>query len=570
MSYSQHRHASHWRYLVIVTASILLSACGDNNDNAAAAEKPVSKELNIGFTQYPSTMHPNIESMVAKSYIRGMTARGITIFNHDWQLECSLCVELPTIDNGLAVLEQTPEGEPGIAVTYELPANASWGDGTPLTTKDIQFAYEVGRNQQTGANNMEMYRRIYQLDILDQQRFTVHLNKVTFNYNVLGDFYPLPEHIERSIYEEDAYEYRHRTQYNANITNPGLWFGPYVVSDAAQGSFLVMTKNPHWHGKEPYFEKITAKAIGNTSAMEANLLSGTIDMIAGELGLQLDQSLAFDSRHGSKFNIIYKPGLQYEHIDINLENPILANKLVRQAMLYGMNREEMNQRIFSGRQPVADTSVSPMDRASSENIIKYSYNKDKAMALLDSAGWNDIRDGIRHNDAGEPLKIEIMSTAGNKTRELIQQILQSQLKEIGIDLRIRNEAPRVFFGQTTRERRFSGLALFAWVSAPENVPRSTLHSTEIPTSENNYSGQNYSSISIPELDAAIEAVEQNLVLADRLPHWEKIQQIYAEELPVFPLFWRPNTFILPHWLKGLEPTGHLDSSTNWVEYWSRD
>jgi peptide/nickel transport system substrate-binding protein len=570
MSYSQHRHASHWRYLVIVTASILLSACGDNNDNAAAAEKPVSKELNIGFTQYPSTMHPNIESMVAKSYIRGMTARGITIFNHDWQLECSLCVELPTIENGLAVLEQTPEGEPGIAVTYELPANTSWGDGTPLTTKDIQFAYEVGRNQQAGANNMEMYRRIYQLDILDQQRFTVHLNKVTFNYNVLGDFYPLPEHIERSIYEEDAYEYRHRTQYNANITNPGLWFGPYVVSDAAQGSFLVMTKNPHWHGKEPYFEKITAKAIGNTSAMEANLLSGTIDMIAGELGLQLDQSLAFDSRHGSKFNIIYKPGLQYEHIDINLENPILANKHVRQAMLYGMNREEMNQRIFSGRQPVADTSVSPMDRASSENIIKYSYNKDKAMALLDSAGWNDIRDGIRHNDAGEPLKIEIMSTAGNKTRELIQQILQSQLKEIGIDLRIRNEAPRVFFGQTTRERRFSGLALFAWVSAPENVPRSTLHSTEIPTSENNYSGQNYSSISIPELDAAIEAVEQNLLLADRLPHWEKIQQIYAEELPVFPLFWRPNTFILPHWLKGLEPTGHLDSSTNWVEHWSRD
>jgi peptide/nickel transport system substrate-binding protein len=508
--------------------------------------------------------------MVAKSYIRGMTARGITIFNHDWQLECSLCVELPTIENGLAVLEQTPEGEPGIAVTYELPANASWGDGTPLTTKDIQFAYEVGRNQQTGANNMEMYRRIYQLDILDEQRFTVHLNKVTFNYNVLGDFYPLPEHIERSIYEEDAYEYRHRTQYNANITNPGLWFGPYIVSDAAQGSFLVMTKNPHWHGKPPYFEKITAKAIGNTSAMEANLLSGTIDMIAGELGLQLDQSLAFDSRHGSKFNIIYKPGLQYEHIDINLENPILSNKMVRQAMLYGMNREEMNQRIFSGRQPVADTSVSPMDRASSENIIKYSYNKNKAMALLDSAGWDDIRDGIRHNDAGEPLKIEIMSTAGNKTRELIQQILQSQLKEIGIDLRIRNEAPRVFFGQTTRERRFSGLALFAWVSAPENVPRSTLHSTEIPTSENNYSGQNYSSISIPELDAAIEAVEQNLALADRLPHWEKIQQIYAEELPVFPLFWRPNTFILPHWLKGLEPTGHLDSSTNWVEHWSRD
>lgn len=553
-----------------IVTSLVLAACGDNDDSTQLDSKPASKELNIGFTQYPSTMHPNIESMVAKSYIRGMTARGITIYNHDWELECSLCVTLPTIENGLAVLEQTPDGKPGIAVTYELPANASWGDGTPLTTRDIQFAYEVGRNPKTGTNNMELYRRIYQLDILDEHRFTLHLDKVTYNYNALGDFYPLPEHIERSIYEEDPYEYRHRTQYNANITNPGLWFGPYVISDAAQGSFLVMTRNPHWHGKKPYFDKVTTKAIGNTSAMEANLLSGTIDMIAGELGLQLDQSLAFDSRHGSKFNIIYKPGLQYEHIDINLENPILADKRVRQAMLYAMDREEINQRIFSGRQPVADTSVSPMDKVASENITRYSYDKEKAMTLLDQAGWSTIRDGIRHNSAGEPLKIEIMSTAGNKTRELIQQILQSQLKDVGIDLRIRNEAPRVFFGQTTRERRFSGLALFAWISAPENVPRSTLHSSEIPTAENNYSGQNYSTISLPELDRAIEAVEENLVFEDRLPHWEKIQQIYAEELPVFPLFWRPNSYILPHWLKGLEPTGHLDLSSNWIEYWSRD
>ena len=211
-----------------------------------------------------------------------------------------------------------------------------------------------------------------------------------------------------------------------------------------------------------------------------------------------------------------------------------------------------------------------MDRIASDNITRYGYDKDKAVALLEEAGWFDIRDGIRHDAAGEPLRIEIMSTAGNKTRELLQQIIQGQLKEIGIDLRIRNEAPRVFFGQTTRERRFNGLALFAWVTAPENVPRSTLHSTEIPTAENNYAGQNYSTISIPELDAAIEAVEEGLTLEERLPHWEKIQQIYSDELPVLPLFWRPNSYIYPHWLKGARPTGHLDVSTNWVEDWRRE
>jgi peptide/nickel transport system substrate-binding protein len=211
-----------------------------------------------------------------------------------------------------------------------------------------------------------------------------------------------------------------------------------------------------------------------------------------------------------------------------------------------------------------------MDRVASDNITKYSYDPDKAVALLEEAGWVEVRDGVRHNAAGEPLRIEIMSTAGNKTRELLEQIIQGQLKEIGIDLRIRNEAPRVFFGQTTRERRFTGLALFAWVSAPENVPRSILHSTEIPTQANNYAGQNYSTISMPELDAAIEAVEAGLTRQERIPHWEKIQQIYSAELPVLPLFWRPNSYVYPLWLRGARPTGHLNSSTNWVEDWYRE
>lgn len=576
MIISAARSAKVFRTTPVLLLALALTACG-GGDNAARAGAGNGagaganlKVLNIGFTQYPSTMHPNIETMVAKSYVRAMLARAITIYNHDWALECSLCVTLPTLDNGLAVLEETPDGSPGIAVTYELHPQATWGDGTPLTTEDILLAYDVGRNTSTGANNTDMYRRIYKLDILDEKRFRIHIDRVTFDYNALGDLYPLPAHIERELFEADPYEYRHRTQYNASVTNPGLWFGPYLISEAQQGSFLVMTRNPYWYGKEPFFDRVTTKAIQNTSAMEANLLSGTIDMIAGELGLQLDQALSFESRHGEKFNIIYNPGLQYEHIDVNLQNPILADKRVRKALLHGMDREQMNQRIFSGKQPVADTSVSPMDRVASDNITKYEYDKEKAAALLEEAGWTDIRQGVRHNAAGEPLRIEIMSTAGNKTRELLEQIIQGQLKEIGIDLRIRNESPRVFFGQTTRERRFTGLALFAWVSAPENVPRSTLHSTEIPTAENNYAGQNYSTISMPELDAAIEAVEEGLTIEERRPHWETIQQIYSEELPVLPLFWRPNSYIFPHWLKGARPTGHLNVSTNWIEEWRRE
>ena len=66
-----------------------------------------------------------------------------------------------------------------------------------------------------------------------------------------------------------------------------------------------------------------------------------------------------------------------------------------------------------------------------------------------------------------------MSTAGNRTRELVEQVLQSQWQRLGIDVRIRNEPARVFFGETTPSA--SSAPWPCSISSPENVPRSTLH-----------------------------------------------------------------------------------------------
>src|SRR3546814_15529488 len=84
--------------------------------------------------------------------------------------------------------------------------------------------------------------------------------------------------------------------------------------------------------------------------------------------------------------------------------------------------------------------------------------------------------------------------------------MQSQWKQVGIDIRVRNEPPRVFFGQTIHERRFTGLAMFGWGKGPEHIPRTTLHSEQIPSAENGWSGQNYTGFENAEMDALIEAI----------------------------------------------------------------
>ncbi|HYF09889.1 MAG TPA: hypothetical protein VD970_19900, partial [Acetobacteraceae bacterium] len=85
---------------------------------AAPALAQPRDTLTIGITQYPSTFHPNIENMAAKSYVLGFVRRPLTAYNADWQLVCLLCDTLPTLENGLAVRETTPDGRPGIRVTY--------------------------------------------------------------------------------------------------------------------------------------------------------------------------------------------------------------------------------------------------------------------------------------------------------------------------------------------------------------------------------------------------------------------------------------------------------------------
>jgi peptide/nickel transport system substrate-binding protein len=402
--------------------------------------------------------------------------------------------------------------------------------------------------------------------VKDDKTFTLHINKRTCDYDGINDFELLPEHIERKNFAEPV-EYVNRSAYETDTTNPGLWFGPYRVTAVVSGSHVVLEQNPRWKGKKPAFKRVTVRAIENTGAMTANLLSGAIDYIAGEIGLTLDQALAFEKQHGKRFKVMYKPSLIYEHIDLNLDNPVLADVRVRRALLHTIDRKTITDKLFEGHQPVAHGQTHPLDRIYNMDVPKYAYDPAKAKALLDAAGWTEMRGSIRHNAKGERLQFEFMTTAGNKSRELVQQAMQSQWRQAGIDARIRNEPARVYFGETVTKRKFKAMAMFAWTSAPENIPRTTLHSTMIPTEANNWSGQNYTGYRSATMDKLIDDVEIQCEPKQHLQLWHDLQTQYATDLPALPLFFRADPYIFPPWLQGVTPTGHQYPTTLRIEDW---
>jgi peptide/nickel transport system substrate-binding protein len=544
----------------------------------AAAPPPADAQqggrLTVGLSQYPANFNPNIESMAAKSWVLYAAHRPLTTFDADWNLVCELCEELPSVEKGTAEIVTRADGTRTVRTTFTLRADAVWGDGTPVTTKDVLFSWEVGRNPQSGfANNDLWTRRIAAIEARDDRTFTIERDTFACGYDNLSDFRIIPEHVEGPVYRAAPDAYRNRSAYETDTANPGLYNGPYRIAAVDRGASVTLVPNAAWRGDPPPFREIVVRAVENLPALEANLLSRDLDYVAGELGLSLEQVTDLQRRMPDRFRYVYRPGLIYEHITPNLENPILADVRVRRALLHAVDRHALTQELFDGRQPVATTSINPLDRVFSDGARGYGHDPAEAVRLLEEAGWTAVGpDRVRRNAAGQRLSFEFMTTAGNTTRELVQQVLQAQWAEVGIETVIRNEPPRVFFGQTVRERRYTGLALFAWISSPENPPRTILHSTQIPTAENGWGGQNTNAFRSGRIDRILDDLLVTCPPGDPEPRrrlWAELQEAYAEELPALPLYFRVDPFAIPQSLPGLTPTGHQYMSTLSVEGWGR-
>jgi peptide/nickel transport system substrate-binding protein len=530
----------------------------------SVARAAARDELVIGMPQAPATMNPLIGSMLAQSLIQNMTLRPFTAYDPDWRLTGLACTRVPDLEQGTARVIDLPGGKKGMQIDIEIRP-LSWGDGTPVTTRDVAFTLAVGKHPMSGVASAEAYKRILKLDVEDDRRFTATIDRVTFDYDNFN-FLLVPAHIEQPIFDADPAEYRNRTAYDTQPSNPGLGFGPYRIAELVPGSRIALERNAHWTGEKPHFRRIVVKFIENSSALEANLVSGNVDYVPGELGLSLDQALGIEKRHGDRYAVIYKPALVYEHIDVNLDNPLLQDRRVRQALLTAIDRKAISDVLFEGKQPVANGCISPLDPMYSAVARRYPYDPAVARKLLEDAGFAVGKDGMRADRDGRRFSLEIITTAGNRVREQVAQVMQSGLRKIGVDLRIKALPPRIF-SDTLNHRKFTGLAMYAWVERPEGVPRSTLHSDEIPTGKNGWSGQNYPAYANREMDEALDAAERALDPDRRRALFADIQRLYAEDLPVLPLYFRVDSFVVPKHLKGIRPTGHLDSSTLWVEQW---
>ena len=536
---------------------------------ALSAAAQAKDDLVIGAAQFPSTLNPFIDPEVIKSYALSFTQRPISAFDKDWKPICMLCAELPSLNNGLAALEDRPDGKKGMKITIKLKPGLMWGDGQPVTANDIAFTLKVASDPGSGFSNTYPWNRAASIDVVDPQTAVLHIDHVINDYMMWDNL--LPEHLEAAVIAKSTApgEYIKTTLYAREPTNPGLYNGPFMVTQYQSGSQIVFEPNPHWNGPKPGLKRIVLRTIENTAALQANLLSGDVDLVAGEgVGLTIDQALALRKQAPDRFNYEFRPSLTYEHIDLNLDNKLLADVRTRRALVMATDRKTLVDRLFEGLQPVAATWVNPLHPMYDKSITPIAFDLPGAKKLLAEAGWTPGPDGVCRNAAGDRLSLEIATTAGNRLRELTEQVLQNQWKAACIEVTIKNEPARTLFGETLKQRKYTALGMYGWSSTVSESPRRTLASTEIPTSANNFGGANYPGFKNAQMDADIAKVEGELDGEKAAQDWTDMQRIYADQVPVLPLFFRSEPHIVPKWLKGYEPLGNGYNVGIFAENWT--
>ena len=535
----------------------------------------VEKPFVIAVSQEVETLNPILIGSPASTYVTLFVNRPLVMIGPDWKWVCGLCDKLPTFEAGTAqIIEE--KGQKKLIAQWRLRPNLKWGDGTQLTAKDVRLGWDIGRSPNVAVANKDDFERIeaITIDAKDPLKFSVTFKEARYDFYQLNSLYPLPSHIEGPIWERtkgDSGAYERLTSYTMNPTNAGLYAGPFRVKEWQSGARMLLQSNPHFYGVPAHIERIDLKLTASPSGLEAALLSGEVDMMS-ELGMSFDQAMQFDkqlaknSEQRARLKLELQDGLIYEHIDLNLRSAILSDKNVRKALVHAIDRNKLSQTLFYGRQVPATQFFHPLDAFYTADVAKYDYNPKQAAQLLEAAGWLAKESGPRYKD-GKKLELSLMTTQGDKSRELVEQFIQSELRKVGIAVTIRNEPARIFFGETMSRAKFSGMAMYAWVATPDVPPRSSMHSKEIPTHDNGWNGQNFPGWKNPRVDAILDLSTHEFDVAKRKALMAELMQIYVDDVPAIPLYLRAEIAIIPTRLQNFRITGHAMYSSQAAETW---
>jgi nickel transport system substrate-binding protein len=221
----------------------------------------------------------------------------------------------------------------------------------------------------------------------------------------------------------------------AGILKESIGTGPYVLSKSVKDQKYIFVLNDNYWGEKPKYKKVTIKVIPDHDSRIMALESGDIDLIYGAKQLSYEAYSQYENNKKIGQSISENES-ETRSILLNTTNQIISDVNVRKAILSGVNKEDIINIALLDLEEKADTILNKKLPYCNVSVNPYIYDKEKAVNLLQESGWV-LPEGkeIREKD-GKKLSLELMYVTGRGAEEDIAKVFASQMKEIGIEIKL--------------------------------------------------------------------------------------------------------------------------------------
>lgn len=542
--------------LLLVALAVVTAACG--TDEPGDIEEPSDEDVSepegepveggsivFGHEQEPAILNNSLVegNLLATSIVTRQILLGAYQVTPDFEY-------VPQLIEGEAEPEGGEDGEP-FTVTWNIREEAAWSDGTPISADDFQFTYDTVMNEEFDIVSREGYDQITETEVVDDKTWRATFEEPFAPYRTLfGEIPVLPAH----VLEGEDFD----TVWNDGIIDPGtdepIASGPFQFEEWERGQQITIVRNEGFWGEPALLDQITFRYIEETPTLVQQLRGGEINIFDPQP--QVDLIAQLEDIDGVE--VQSDAGPQWEHIDFNFDNPALANQYVREAFIRGIDREAIVEQLVRGVNPDAGVLQNTIFMENQEQYEPhwdmYEYDPEAAIALLEENGCTRDGEGDIFECDGEELSFRYVSTTGNERRELMFEIVQSYMADIGIELNADFSEPAQSLGTQLPEGDFD-IINFGWIGSPDPFGGDTIFMCDGALNYNGYCNEDVT-----------ELIASNVTMTDEDERWatyNEVDELIAADVPLIPLFQTPQTLAYEDTLGGVRV-----NATQWGPTWN--
>ncbi|MFL1674499.1 ABC transporter substrate-binding protein [Paenibacillus thiaminolyticus] len=519
----------------------LIPATDKSNSPATATNR--TDTAIIGITAPSGIFNPIFAESAYDVFVTESLFNGLLQINKDGTYSTDLAEDYTISDDKLTY-------------TFKLKDGLKFSDGSALTAEDVAFTLTLLHDKSyDGPSDIikdaaikggQEYKdgkatSIEGIKVIDPKTIEVTtLKPRALALGAIGD----TRIMSKAYYGKD-YKQGDLSYMKDLFTKP-LGNGAYKLDKFVPGQEAVLSANENFHLGAPKIPHLIYKFTTDETNVQL-LQTGETDM--DMVTVSKDQVEQLQELGFLDINLFRTNG--YGYIAFNHNKEMFKDKRVRQALAYGLDRQQIVDAVYQGYAEVIDIPQSKDSWSYTDEVTKYDFNLEKAKQLLDEAGWTVGADGIREKD-GQKFKITFTASSPNPVNDAIIPVAQANWKELGIEL----IAEQMDFNAVVEKRKKGDfdMMFLAWSLTPD--PQSSENVFKTGGSQNDIGYSN------PKLDELFEKSGSEVDVEKRKPIFKEIYQELNEDLPYIYLYQRRDMWATNARIQGFDMSPYRKFTTD--------